>query len=137
MAKTAKTTEATETTLSDICANPTIDLSPVRKEAKSATFTGTLAFNLMSFPVKTYKATDEDSINYNQVHKCGDTHVQLKQGAMHCSLCNVDVPKDQILKGFNLGNEKAPKFLAVSQDDVNGITTNRPWRLLPASLQRS
>jgi DNA end-binding protein Ku len=121
MAKTAKSTEATEAAakLAEICENPTIDLTPVRKESKTATFTGTLAFNLMSFPVKTYKATDEDGVSFNQVHKCGDTHVQLKQGAMHCPLCNVDVPKNEILKGFNLGNEKAPKFLAVTQEDIN------------------
>jgi len=99
--------------------NMPIDLSPVRKEAKTSTFVGTLSFSLMSFPVKTYKATDEDGVSFNQVHKCGDSHVQLKQGAMHCPLCNKDVERTEILKGFNLGNEKAPKFLTVTQEDIN------------------
>ena len=121
MAKTVKTAEvaAAEAAVAEVCANPTIDLTPVRKEAKTATFTGTLAFNLMSFPVKTYKATDEDGVSFNQVHKCGGTHVQLKQGAMHCPTCSKDVERGEILKGFNIGNEKAPNFLVVTQDEIN------------------
>jgi len=118
MAKTAEVAAA-EVAVAEICANPTIDLTPVRKEAKTATFTGTLAFNLMSFPVKTYKATDEDGISFNQVHKCGGEHVQLKQGSMHCPTCDKDINRDEILKGFNIGNEKAPNFLVVTQEEIN------------------
>lgn len=98
--------------------NPTIKLTPEKKASKTATFTGTLtAFGILTIPVKTYKATDEDSINYNQIHST--CSCQLKQGKMHCPKCNVDVEKVDIVKGFNLGNEKAPNFLVVTQDELN------------------
>ena len=123
--KTAKA-EAAATELAAICANPKIDLTPVRKEAKTATFTGTLSFNLMSFPVKTYKATDEDGVSFNQIHSCtgkdGKTaahSVQLKQGSMHCPECEAAIEKVNILKGYNIGNEKAPNFLVTSQSEID------------------
>lgn len=119
--------------LSEIVKNPTIDLTPVKKTAKTATFTGSLtAFGLMTFPVKTFKATDTDSIEFNTVHACTLTtkvndkdvtkdngYVQLKQGSMHCPACNKDVENGNKLKGFNLGNEKAPNFIVVTKDEID------------------
>lgn len=103
--------------LAAVVANPTIDLTPVRKEAKTATFTGTLtAFGLMTFPVKTYKATDADSVSFNQVHKRADGSIaQLKQGSMTCSVDGTAVAKENILKGFKVGD----KFITVTQAEID------------------
>jgi DNA end-binding protein Ku len=122
---TTKTKTATAVEAAAVVAivdNPKINLTPVRKEAKTSTFVGTLtAFGLMTIPVKTYKATDEDGVSFNQVHTCADGKVsQLKQGSMHCPCCDVDVAKTDIQKGYNLGNEKAPKFVTFSADEISG-----------------
>src|SRR5271166_1094144 len=103
--------------LAAVIANPTIDLTPVRKEAKTATFTGTItAFGLMTFPVKTYKATDADSVSFNQVVKDDDgTIVQLKQGAMTDPTDGSAIAKDKILKGFKVGD----KFITVTQAEID------------------
>src|SRR5271157_5096117 len=103
--------------LAAVIANPTIDLTPVRKEAKTATFTGTItAFGLMTFPVKTYKATDADSVSFNQVVKHDDgTIVQLKQGAMTDPTDGSAIAKDKILKGFKVGD----KFITVTQAEID------------------
>jgi DNA end-binding protein Ku len=103
--------------LAAVVANPTIDLTPVRKEAKTSTFVGTLtAFSLMTFPVKTYKATDADTVSFNQVVKHADgTIVQLKQGAMTDPTTNTPVEKANILKGFKVGD----KFITVTQTEID------------------
>jgi hypothetical protein len=125
-AKKSEKVAAAEVAVAEVCAHPTIDLTPVRKEAKTATFTGTLAFNLMSFPVKTYKATDEDGVSFNQVHTCtgkdgkAAAHtVQLKQQAMRCPECEKAIENGAVLKGFNTGNEKAPVFITVTKEEIN------------------
>ncbi len=106
-----------EAAIVEITKNPTIDLTPVRKEAKTATFSGTLtAFGLMTFPVKTYKATDADSVSFNQVTKRADgTIVQLKQGQMTDPTDNTPVEKANILKGFKVGD----KFITVTQAEID------------------
>ncbi len=43
--------------------------------------------------------------------------------SMHCPTCDKDVNRDEILKGFNIGNEKAPNFIVVTTDD-------RHWNLV-------
>lgn len=107
--------------LAAMTANPKLNLSPVKKTASSATFTGTLTmFGLMTIPVKTYKATDEDTVSFNQVHKRADGSIaQLKQGQMTCSVDGTVVPKEEILKGYNVGNEKAPQFIVVTKEEVD------------------
>jgi DNA end-binding protein Ku len=113
--------------LAAVCANPKINLSPSKKTASSATFTGTLTmFGLMTIPVKTFKATDEDGVSFNQVHTCtgkdGKTaahSVQLKQGEMCCPECETQVEAANILKGYNTGNEKAPNFITVTKAEID------------------
>ncbi len=120
---TKKAVAKAEAAIAAIVSKPIIDLTPVRKEAKTATFTGTLtAFGLMTFPVKTYKATDADSVSFNQVHDCHGKDnaelglpVQLKQGSMHCPVCDKDVVKESILKGFKVGD----KFITVTQAEID------------------
>jgi DNA end-binding protein Ku len=108
---------AASAALADVVKNPKIDLTPVRKEARTATFTGTLtAFGLMTFPVKTFKATDADSVSFNQVHTCADGKVsQLKQGSNTCSCCGSTVEKSAMQKGFKVGD----KFIVVTQAEID------------------
>jgi DNA end-binding protein Ku len=131
-AKSAKKdVAAAEAAVATLVAKPTIDLTPSKKTASSATFDGTMTFGVMSFPIKTYKATDADGVEFNTVHKCvvvtkdGDKEVttdngyqQLKQGSMYCPCCNKTVENGDKLKGFNLGTEKAPQFIAVTPEDI-------------------
>ena len=128
-AKTAKKNEKAldaAAQLAAVCANPKINLTPTKKTASSATFTGTLTmFGLMTIPVKTYKATDEDNVSFNQVHTCtgkdGKTEahsVQLKQQSMKCPECEQAVENGKILKGYNAGNEKAPQFITVTKEEI-------------------
>jgi DNA end-binding protein Ku len=83
-----------------------------KKIASRSTWKGTLHFGAVHFPIGTYKATDEEKISFNMVHN-SDCHAQLNQGAMHCSVCECDVPKEDIVYGYKSENG----FVFVSDEE--------------------
>lgn len=134
-AKKAKTAELKDAEAKLVEAmKPTLNLTPVRQESKTSTMTGTMtAFGLVTIPVKTFKATDADSVSFSQVHQCagpkdqkGDpikdnsgkeipgSVSQLKQGKMSCSACANTVESTDILKGFKVGD----KFITVTKAEI-------------------
>lgn len=68
-----------------------------KQVATKAGWTGTLAFSLLSIPVKSYTATDQDRVNFNQIHD--DCRNQLNQ-RMYCPVCDEMVSSDHIVKGY-------------------------------------
>lgn len=86
-----------------------------KKAASRATSNLMVSMGVLAFPVKIYKATDTDTVNYNQLHDaCG---TRLKQQAMFCPTCNEAVEKDHIHKGFEY--EKG-KYVTVTAEEIEG-----------------
>lgn len=67
-----------------------------------------IVWGLVSVPVKLFSPFEDNEIHFNQLHaKCG---CRLKQGPMYCPACEMAVPKDEIIKGFEVEEGKYATF---------------------------
>jgi DNA end-binding protein Ku len=73
---------------------------------------------------KTYKATDEETIKLNQIHKCADvvengkviaegTYNQLQQGSMTCIACQAKVERADVKSGYKHNDQ----FFLVTEEE--------------------
>ena len=110
-----------------------------KKTANRASNNLMVSMGLLSFPIKVYKATDTDTVSFNQLHSC---HSKLKQQEMVCPVCSAEATakaiaeavkkgkdastvaevkvicsKDQIVKGYEY--EKG-KFATFTQEEIDG-----------------
>jgi DNA end-binding protein Ku len=85
-----------------------------KKAASKATSNLMISMGLLAFPIKVYKATDTDTISFNQLHDA--CHNKLNQGKMHCNTCDVDVERENIVKGYEY--EKG-KFVTVTAEEID------------------
>ena len=93
-----------------------------KKTASKATASLTLSMGVLAFPVKAYKATDVDTVSFNQVHSTCLSKLSRPKSdnggvEMFCSCCDTKVSGDQIAKGYEF--EKG-KFVTVTQDELDG-----------------
>lgn len=58
---------------------------------------GSIAFGLVTIPVKLYKATEEKSLSFHHLHRGCDARIRLKRV---CSACEQEVGFDDIVKGY-------------------------------------
>jgi DNA end-binding protein Ku len=111
-----------------------------KKAASRATNNLMVSMGLLSFPVKVYKATDTDTVSFNQLHS--ECHSKLKQQEMVCPVCSAEATakavaeavkkgkdpstvaevkvtcsKDQIVKGFEYEKDK---FATFTQEEIDG-----------------
>jgi DNA end-binding protein Ku len=78
-------------------------------------WTGMMTFGLVSFPVTMFTASREEKVEFNQVHAVCEQPLKQKQ-ELHCPNCQVDVPKDEALKGHPL-TTKGP-WVVVDKADM-------------------
>ena len=72
-----------------------------------------LQIGLIKFPVKVHTGARTDRVHFRQLHdKCLGT---LKQQAMYCPTCDVDVSKDEIIKGFEF---RKNEFVALTPEEI-------------------
>jgi DNA end-binding protein Ku len=82
-----------------------------------------ISFGLVSIPVKLYTATSAQSVQFNQLHKkCGS---RLKQ-RMWCPVCDQQVEKDDIVKGFEVQKNQYVQFGA---EELKGLEAERSQTL--------
>jgi DNA end-binding protein Ku len=116
-----------------------------KKLASRPVWTGNLSFAMMVIPVKSYKATDIDTISFNQLHKskrvpcpkhgfpqctnCDDSGyvsapcgMRLKQGTLVCSGCGAEVAKDEVAKGFEHSKDQ---YVTVTPDELASCTVRK------------
>lgn len=78
---------------------------------------GNLAFSLVNIPVKLYKATDEKG----KTTSCRTLHSKCKNPINEktiCVHCNVDVPANELVKGFP---NTDGTFTILTKEDIDGI----------------
>jgi DNA end-binding protein Ku len=139
MAKTSKATApSTVADLSALLVAPktpalAINPAPAEKSAvKTATWTGVLQFGNVSVGVKTYKATEEEKVSFNNVHCCNSADVakstgkvpvtpvynQLKQGKSRCETCDRDVEAGEIVSGYKYAEGM---YAILSKDEKKAV----------------
>jgi DNA end-binding protein Ku len=79
----------------------------------------TIAFGLVSIPVKLYTASSAQGVHFNQLHKkCGG---RLKQ-RMYCPVDDEYVEKDDIIKGFEVTKNNYVQFTG---EEMNSLEAER------------
>jgi DNA end-binding protein Ku len=87
-----------------------------------AIWTGAIAFNLVTVPVKAYGATEEKSVTFHQVHSADGSRIEMKR------YCKAD--------GKQLGSEDVAKGFELETGDVV-IVTDKDLGTLPAVAKKS
>lgn len=87
-----------------------------------AIWTGAIAFNLVTVPVKAYGATEEKSVTFHQVHSADGSRIEMKR---YCKADGKKLDPEDVAKGFEL-----------ETGDVV-ILTDEDLRTLPAVAKKS
>lgn len=76
---------------------------------------GSISFGLVNIPVRLYKATEDRSIHFNQLHQVCHTPIKYQR---FCPHCQVEVPNDQIVKGYQYDRLK---FVTISPEELEDL----------------
>jgi DNA end-binding protein Ku len=79
-----------------------------------ATWKGSISFGLVSIPVKMYSATATKELKFNMLHTCGGK-IRFKR---HCEKCNSEVPKDEIVRGYEISKNE---YVILTDEDFERI----------------
>lgn len=91
--------------------------------AARSTGSGTIAFGLVSIPVKTYTATSPQSVSFNQLHKkCGS---RIKQ-QLFCPVDNEIIQRTDIVKGYE---HQKDRFVQFTEDELKKLEAERTDRV--------
>ena len=82
-----------------------------------AIWTGEIAFGLVAIPVKLYSATKDLAPHFHYIHKKCGTRIETVR---RCPHCDIDVPWDQIIKGFEVSKGKYAKFSKEEIAEIEG-----------------
>jgi DNA end-binding protein Ku len=80
---------------------------------------GTLTFGLVRVPVKVYSATESKSVHFHQVHLADGARIEHRRV---CPKEGKEVPKDEILKGYELSDGK---FVELTKDEIAAAAGER------------
>src|SRR5687767_1131332 len=75
-------------------------------------WTGTIAFGLVSVPVKLYSAIEQKDVGFHQVDKKSKARIRYKRVSEKTGR---EVPYDQIVKGYELDNGK---YVVIDPDEL-------------------
>jgi DNA end-binding protein Ku len=108
---------------------------------------GTLAFGLVSVPVKLYTAVSERSVRFHQLHATDHARIVQKR---YCSAEDEEVPYGEIVKGYEIAPGRhviieaeelatlEPAFTRIVEiedfvqiDEIDPILFDRPYYLVP------
>jgi DNA end-binding protein Ku len=81
-------------------------------------WSGSISFGLVNIPVKMYKATAAASgraVSFHQIHKTCGTRIKMKRW---CPKEDIEVPWDEIVKGYEV--EKG-KYVPVQADELDAL----------------
>lgn len=85
----------------------------------TATHRGALSFGLVHIPIALYKATQEDRIAFNQLHKeCGARIRQKK----FCPVHDKELSGDEIIKGYQYEKDK---YIIMTADELDKLKTEK------------
>lgn len=77
------------------------------------THKGAISFGLVYIPVGLYKATQDNDIKFNQLHKEDHARIQYKKS---CSSCGKEIETGDIVKGFKY-SDSGDDYVIMTDDD--------------------
>lgn len=78
-----------------------------------AIWKGAISFGLVTIPIRLHSATEEKSFKFNQLHEKDMGRIKYKR---FCAICNVEVPFDEIVRGFE--HEK-DQYVVLTDDELD------------------
>ena len=73
---------------------------------------GTVAFGLMTVPVKLYTATESKTVSFREVHLDDGAHIEHRR---FCSKEDKEVPYKEVVKGFEVSEDE---YVVLDKDEV-------------------
>jgi len=64
---------------------------------------GVITFGMVSIPVGIFAATESKDVSFNQLHKTCNSRIRQRRW---CPVCQVDVPTDEIVKGYEYAKDQ-------------------------------
>ncbi|MCK9517492.1 MAG: Ku protein [Dehalococcoidia bacterium] len=80
-----------------------------------AMWTGAISFGLVNVPVKLYTAARSKDVRFNQLHAPDRARVQMKR---FCSAEQVEIPFDEIVKGYEVGPDE---YVVITQEELDQL----------------
>jgi DNA end-binding protein Ku len=78
-----------------------------------------ISFGLVHIPVSLYTATQDNTINFNQLHKKCNSRIKHKK---FCPVCNREISADEIIKGYQY---KKDTYVVMDKVDFEKIKTEK------------
>jgi DNA end-binding protein Ku len=78
---------------------------------------GSLGFGMVIIPVKMYKAVENKSIHFNQIHEACGARVQMPK---YCPNCEKQLDASEIVKAYPL-DEKAGQYIPVTKEELENL----------------
>ena len=85
------------------------------------THKGAISFGLVHIPVGLYKATQDNDIRFNQLHKEDHARIQYKKS---CSGCGHEIKSGDIVKGFKYA-DSSDDYVIMTDDDFETAKSDK------------
>src|SRR3954467_2662238 len=80
---------------------------------------GTIAFGLMTVPVKLHTATESKTVHFHEVHLDDGARIEHRR---FCSKEDKEVPREEIVRGFEVRNGK---YVVVDKEEIDAAAGAR------------
>lgn len=80
-----------------------------------AMWTGAISFGLVNVPVKLYAAARSKDVRFHQLHEPDRARIQMKR---FCSAEDVEVPYDEIVKGYEIGPDE---YVIITREELEQL----------------
>jgi DNA end-binding protein Ku len=91
--------------------------------APRSIWNGTIAFGLMTVPVKLHTATESKTVHFREVHLDDGAPIEHRR---FCSKEDKEVPYKQVVKGFEVSEDK---YVVVDKDEIAAAAGDRAHRI--------
>jgi DNA end-binding protein Ku len=80
---------------------------------------GTIAFGAVAVPVKLYSAVESKTVHFHEVHLADGSGVEHRR---FCSKEDKEVPRDEVVKGFEI---RQGKYVVVDKEEIDAAAGER------------
>src|SRR3954454_17937028 len=87
--------------------------------APRSIWNGTIAFGLVTVPVKVYSAVESKTVHFHEVHLADGSRIEHRR---FCSKEDKEVPRDEIVKGFEV---RQGKYVVVEKEEIDAAAGER------------
>jgi DNA end-binding protein Ku len=84
---------------------------------------GTIAFGLMTVPVKLHTATEPKSVSFREVHLDDGAHIEHRR---FCAKEDKEVPYKQVVKGYEFAEDE---YVVLEKDEIAAAAGDRAHRI--------